>query len=86
MNWKLFEAKVFNILAKVAENVMQGYNEKWVGAKTLCEHIETFTPRWLEDHGKALPRIQPVENGAYLYPLHKILKMMEDGSIRELLR
>lgn len=93
MNWKLFEAKVFNILAKVAENVMQGYNEKWVGAKTLAEHIETFTPRWLEDHGKALPRTQVIYKdangkehaGNWLYPLHEIQRMMKTGEIKNLL-
>lgn len=86
MNWKLIEAKLYDVLARVAERVMQGYAEQWVSAATLAQHIEIFTPRWLERNGSKLPRIQPMEGGKYMYPLHKIQKMMQDGSIKELLR
>ena len=85
MNWRLIEVKLYDILARVAEKVMQGYSEKWVKASTLSEHIELFSPRWLEKYGQKLPRIQP-NGGEYLYPLHKLLGMMQDGSIKELLK
>ena len=92
MNWKIIEAKLYDVLARVAENVMQGYAEKWVGAKTLSEHIEAFSPRWLEDHGKSLPRTQVIyedkngrkHEGPWQYPLHQIQKMMINGDIKHL--
>ena len=93
MNWKIIEAKLYDVLARVAENVMQGDAEKWVGAKTLSEHIEAFSPRWLEDHGKSLPRTQVIyedkngrkHEGPWQYPLHQIHKMMINGDIKHLM-
>ena len=92
INWKAFEAKVIAIIEKAITNIMNHYCEKWVTAEVLCEHVGCFTPRWLKDHGQMLGRTRAewvdkdgVEHKmTYIYPLHKILEMVEDGRIKEL--
>jgi len=79
------------ILATV-RHAMTTYNEKWVTAEVLCEHVGTLSPRFLKDHGKMFNRTQViwrdpqgVEHAqGWLYPLHEILEMVEDGRIKEL--
>lgn len=92
INWKAFEAKVLAIIEKAITNIMNRYCEKWVTGEVLCEHVGCFTPRWLKDHGQMLGRTRAewvdkdgVEHKmTYIYPLHKILEMVEDGRIKEL--
>ena len=92
INWKAFEAKVLAIIEKAITNIMNRYCEKWVTAEVLCEHVGCFTPRWLKDHGQMLGRTRAewvdkdgVEHKmTYIYPLQKILEMVEDGRIKEL--
>lgn len=92
INWSAFEAKVLAIIEKVMTKIMKRYCEKWVTAEVLCEHVGTLTPRFLKDHGKMFNRTQViwkdpqgVEHAqGWLYPLHEILEMIEDGRIKEL--
>lgn len=92
INWTAFEAKVLAIIEKVMTKIMKRYCEKWVTAEVLCEHVGCFTPRWLKDHGQMLGRTRAewvdkdgVEHKmTYIYPLHRILEMVEDGRIKEL--
>ena len=92
INWKAFEAKVLAIIEKVMTKIMKRYCEKWVTAEVLCEHVGTLTPRFLKDHGKMFNRTQVIWRDSegvehaqgWLYPLHEILEMIEDGRIKEL--
>ena len=89
INWSVFEAKVLAIIEKVMTKIMKRYCEKWVTAEVLCEHVGTLTPRFLKDHGKMFNRTQviwkdPQGAQSWLYPLHEILEMVEDGRIKEL--
>ena len=81
--------------AEVVETVSQAmktYNEKWVTAEKVCEHVGTLTPRFLQDHGQMFNRTRVEwtdENGVdhiqgWLYPLHEILEMVKDGRIKDL--
>ena len=87
-NWSAFEAKVLAIIRKA----MKTYNEKWVTADVVEQHVSTLTERFLKDHGQMFNRTQVVwrdKNGTehtqgWLYPLHEILEMVEDGRIKEL--
>ena len=88
MNERTLEAKIVAAVSKA----MTTYNEKWVTAETLCEHVGTLTPRFLKDHGTLFNRTQVIwrdskgtehEQG-WLYPLHEILEMVNDGRIKEL--
>ena len=79
------------IVAEVRK-AMTTFTEKWVTAETLCEHIETLTPRFLKNHGHIFnrTRIEWTDRQGdrhvqgWLYPLHEIQKMIEDGRIKEL--
>lgn len=72
---------------------MEGLNERYVTAETLCEHIETLTPQWLKRNGSCFNRTrvewtdkdgQRHDCGSWLYPLHEIIQMAQDGRIKEL--
>lgn len=80
-------------ILKEFRQAMEGLNEKYVTAETLCEHVETLTPQWLKRYGSCLPRTR-VEwtdkdgvhhTQSFIYPLHKIIGMIEDGSIKDLI-
>ena len=90
---KQLRAEVIQTVA----NAMKTYNEKWVTADVLCEHVGTLTPRWLKDHGQAFNRtrvewnekdangnIRHVVSKDWLYPLHEIKEWIMNGKIKEL--
>lgn len=88
INWKLFEQKVLGAVSSAARR----YSEKWVTAETLGEHIETLNPNWLKRYGSCFNRTR-VEwtddegkrhTGSWLYPLHEIQEMVQDGRIKQL--
>ena len=78
-------------ILKEFHQVMKGLNEKYVTAETLCEHVETQTPQWLKHHGSCFNRTR-VEwtdktghhTSSWLYPLHEIIHMVQDGRISNL--
>lgn len=80
------------IVAEVRK-AMESLNERWVTADTLCEHVQVLTPRWLRDNGSAFDRTRAEwtdKDGnrhcsSWMYPLHKILNMVADGSITDLI-
>ena len=72
---------------------MEGLNERYVKAETVCQHVEVLTPDWLKRHGSCFNRTKMVwtdkngkrhEDGPWLYPLHEIIGMVQDGRIKEL--
>lgn len=93
MEWKLLEAKIIAAVAKVAKQHYEVYEERWVTAEELCQHVGLMSERWLRENGYLLPRT-PMgwkdKNGEehtskqYMYPLHRILAMVEDGRIKRL--
>jgi hypothetical protein len=88
MNWKQLEVKVLNVIRAAAKQ----YSEKWVTAETLSEHIETLNPNWLKRYGSCFNRTRvewidkegQQHTGSWLYPLHEIQEMLEDGRIKQL--
>lgn len=81
------EAKILECV----EKAMQKVNERYVTAEVLCQHIGTLTPRFLEDHGRMLPRKQlewQDKNGVmhkqgWLYPLNEIKQQFLSGHFTE---
>ena len=84
------------ILAEVRKAMME-VNERWVTSDVLCEHVGTFTKRWLQDHGQMLERtrvewdekgddgtVKHIVSKEWLYPLHKIQSWIATGKIKEL--
>ena len=93
MDWKLLEAKIIAAVAKVAKHHYEVYEERWVTDEVLCQHVGLMTKRWLRENGYLLPRTpmawkdkEGIEHTSkqYLYPLHRILAMVEDGRIKRL--
>lgn len=79
------------IVAEVRK-AMLTFQEKWVTADVLCEHVGTLTKRFLQDHGQMFNRTRVEwtdKNGVrhpqgWLYPLHEIQDMIASGKIKEL--
>lgn len=93
MDWKLLEAKIIAAVAKVAKQHYEVYEERWVTAEELCQHVGLMSERWLRENGYLLPRTpmgwrdkDGIEHTSkqYMYPLHRILAMVEDGRIKRL--
>ena len=78
-------------IVATVKQAMTTYNEKWVTAEVLCEHVGTLTTRWLKDHGQVFNRTR-VEwddkdghhTQAWLYPLNEIKEWIITGKIKEL--
>ena len=93
----MMDARLRAEIVATVKQAMTTYNEKWVTAEVLCEHVGTLTKRFLQDHGQMFnrTRVEWNEKDAkgntrhvvareWLYPLHEILEMVEDGRIKEL--
>ena len=85
---KLLRAEI----VATVKQAMMGFNEKWVTAEVLCEHVGSLTPRWLKDHGQLFNRTRiewedgngEVHTQVWLYPLHEIKDWIATGKIKEL--
>lgn len=89
MNWKIIEAKLFALIEKVVQRVMQAQQEQWVSAQELSERIPIFSANFLKRHGECLPRekMEYLEDGKvvetrYMYPLHALNAMVQKGVFR----
>ena len=71
---------------------METYDERWLTDDQLVEHIGIMTKRWLREHGDMLPRTRvnwtdgkgQQHTSSWMYPLHRIQAMIEDGRISRL--
>ena len=94
---KEIAAEVREVTERVQREHWETYNEKWVTADVLCEHVGTLTPRWLKDHGQAFNRtrvewnekdangnVRHVVSKDWLYPLNEIKEWIMNGKIKEL--
>lgn len=85
----------YEILAEVREAVtlaLETAEEKWLTPKELIAQFGCFTSDWLNHYGHLLPRTKAVVNDekktvretGWCYPMHKINRMLADGSIKSL--
>ena len=71
---------------------LEDAEEKWLSGEQLTEQFGCFTKAWLKSYGSTLPRTQAVITGddgmehrsGWCYPMHKINRMLMDGSIKRL--
>lgn len=85
-------ALVGGITEKVQREHWELYHEEWVTPKELCKRIGCFNAGWMKSYARTLPRTQPIvldENnvehyGSWIYPLHKIQRMVMEGKIKQL--
>ena len=76
---------------RAIQEAYETYNEKWLRAGEVANHISVMTERWLESHGEMLPRtaVEWTDDkghhvSSYMYPLHRLQAMIADGRIKEL--
>lgn len=72
------------ILAEVRAAItttLESAEEKWLSAEELCKQFQCFSPGWLEDHGKTLPRTKVAHSNRWCYPMHKINRLLNEGKI-----
>ena len=89
---KLFKLELFKVVENIIMKAMETYNEKWVTGKQLSESFACFGQQWLKDYGSSLPRTHAVvvdkfgnkHEGPWVYPLHKIQRMVMNGEIKKL--
>ena len=74
-----------------AREEVERLEEVWVKADELIKQFGCFSKDWMKNYGSTLPRVQAcvmegeVEHkSAYVYPLHKIQRMMWSGEIKNL--
>ena len=77
--------------AQSAKDEVEKLEEKWVKADELVKTFAFMSKDWMKQYGSTLPRVQAcvmdgdVEHkSAYVYPLHKIQRMMWSGEIKNL--
>jgi len=76
----------------IMAEVMEESEERWLSGQQLTKQFACFTPSWLKTYGCTLPRTQAVvidRNGSehrtgWVYPLHKIQRLMKEGGIKKL--
>lgn len=81
-----------SVIRLAMEESMELYDERWITGEELCKQFQMFSKDWLKRYGHALQRRQAVvtdEQGnrhrtSWVYPQHKIARMIANGEIREL--
>ena len=89
---KVFRMELMNEVRLSVMRAMETYDERWLTDDQLVEHIGIMTKRWLREHGDMLPRNRvnwtdgkgQQHTSSWMYPLHRIQAMIEDGRISRL--
>lgn len=83
---------VIATVRKAAIEMHEVYEEQWLTSKELCNQIGFFSMEWLKRYGQTLPREcvrvttkDGVEHKTgWCYPKMRILRMINEGSLRSL--
>ena len=89
---KVFRMELVAAVSQSVMKAMETYDERWMTDEQLSEHIGIMTKRWLREHGDMLPRTRvnwtdakgQQHTSSWMYPLHRIQAMIEDGRISRL--
>ena len=83
-------AEIVAEVRKSMTEIMETANERWLTGDELCQQFQMFSPGWLKSYGERLPRqrAEVSDNGLkvsrWAYPQHRIARMIQEGSIKEL--
>ena len=81
------------ILTRCLHDMRDENEEVWLREPEFLKQFGMFSPSWLKEYGKTLPRIKAGvydengdyhESGSFSYPRNKIQEMIRDGSIKQL--
>ena len=88
---RLLRAEIVAEVRKSMAEILEVANEKWISGDELCEQFQMFSKGWLKAYGDRLPRqrAEVNDNGEmrvshWAYPQHKIARMIQDGTIKNL--
>lgn len=87
-----FKVWLRSVLHDIIRQELEATEEKWLTADQLIAQFGCFTTDWLKRYGHLLPRTkvsvlkadEVVRETKWCYPMHKINRMLQDGSIRNL--
>ena len=89
MDARLRSEIVTEVRKSMAE-ILEVANERWLTGDELCQQFQMFSPGWLKAYGERLPRqrAEVSDNGVkvsrWAYPQHRIARMIQEGTIKEL--
>ena len=87
---KLLRTEIIAEVKRSMAEVSEMYNEIWLTGDKLSERFGMFNPGWLKAYGDRLPRqrAEVMDDGVkvsrWAYPQHKIARMIQDGTIKQL--
>lgn len=89
---KLLRVQIIEEVKRSMAEVSEMYDEQWLTGDKLCERFQLFNRGWLKTYGHLLPRTQAIvrtadnreHRSSWVYPAHKIARMIADGKIKQL--
>lgn len=89
---KMLKKELVIEMRNLMKAVFEQNHEQWVTGKQLAAQIGCFTAAWLKNYGQALPRTRAIVTdkdgiehaGSWIYPLHRIQRMIESDKIKNL--
>ena len=83
-------AEIVTEVRKSMAEILEVANERWLTGDELCQQFQMFSPGWLKAYGERLPRqrAEVMDDGVkvsrWAYPQHRIARMIQEGTIKEL--
>lgn len=89
---RLLRAEIVAEVRRAMEEMNETYNEQWVSGKELCKQVQCITASFLDEYGQTLPRERgrvwkdgiAVRTTNWVYPLHRIKRMIARSELKEL--
>ena len=87
---RTLRAEIVAEVRRSMTEIMEVDNERWLTGDDLCQQFQMFSPGWLKAYGDRLPRQRAEVNddgvkvSRWAYPQHRIARMIQDGTIKEL--
>ena len=87
---RILRAEIVAEVRRSVIDLMETANEQWITGEELCKRFQMFSPGWLKAYGERLPRqrAEVHDNGMkasrWAYPVHRIARMIKEGTIKEL--
>ena len=88
---RILRSEIVNEVKRGMVEILEVAGERWLTAEELCNQFGMFSPSWLKSYGCRLPRQRAEVTDAdgtkatrWAYPQHRIARMINDGSIKNL--
>lgn len=89
---RLLRAEIVAEVKRSVAESMEVYDEVWLTADKLGERFGMFTKGWMKMYASTLPRTQAIvkdgdgepHRSSWVYPAHKIARMVAEGGIKQL--